>query len=206
MQFGDSVTFSLSVTRTDDTFPVYNIILTASIYHPIEEVMVANFDPMLITTISHETNQSKTTLNLPQLSYATMEASMLQIAFNGTFASLAYTVPFIQLHGLIEYQSSPTNGHAYSEQITFPKVFVRDADFSLELINTSLELTNGLLLVEGEEALFRANITNIINFGPSTDLNLLVEVNGTYLYINSTEIVRIGYVAAIIQLVHSSKL
>ena len=118
-----------------------------------------------------------------------MDASTL-LNFNGTIGSLAYTVPFIELDGFIEYESVPSNGHTYYEQITFQKVFVRHAEFSLERLYTSLNFTEGSLLVDGEEAVFVATITNVINFGHSADLTLVVEVNDTYLsmVMNSTKI------------------
>ena len=166
--------------------------MVAAIYHPVEEVLAVTFDPMLVPTISHMMNGLRTTLDLPQLSYATIENSSLKLNFTGILGGSAYTLPYIQLQGLIEYHSDPSNGHIYQEPVTFPKIYMRHAEFALELQNTSLELTLGSLLIEGEEAFFQANISNIINFGPSADLTLVVKVDGAYLNFNHTEVAQIG--------------
>ena len=117
---------------------------------------------------------------------------MLQTVFNGRIGGLAYTVRFIELRGTIDYQSDPSNGHMYREYITFPRVYLRHAEFSLELISTDLEITEGNLLVTGERALCRASITNIINFGPVADLVVEIELNGIYLNITSTTVTHTG--------------
>lgn len=190
VQFGETLTFTLNISRTDDSIPEYDITLKAAIYHPPEEVFLVNFDPALETTVNHERNRSRTNFTLSPLSYATVENSTLQVNFNGTTGNLAHTIPYIQLFGYIEYESVPFNGHTYQEQVTFPKVFVRDAEVSIKPLVTSSSLTRDSLLVNEEEALFVASITNLVNTGPAADLSLAVEVNDTFLNIltNSTKI------------------
>lgn len=189
VQFGDSVVFSLRISRTDVTFPVYAITLTAAMYHPLDEVMKASFDRELIASTIHQRNETRTTLNLAQLDYRSEQNSVLQTNFIGFIGSLVFTVRYIEIRGIIEYQSDPSNGHVYHQSITFPRVYFRHAEFSLELNSTSLEMTEGNLLVVGERATYRASVTNIFNFGPPGDLVVVMEANGTYLNITTTDVV-----------------
>ncbi len=173
-------------------FPVYAITLITAVYHPLDQVMVASFDREHIDSVIRQPNESKTTLNLARLVYGSEQDSILQIIFLGFIGGLAYTVPYIEPRGTIDYQSDPSNGHLYRSHITFPRVYLRHAEYSLELISTSLESTEGNLLVIGERALCRASVTNIINFGPAADLAVALQVNGTYLNITSTQVSHVG--------------
>ena len=193
VQFGDYIIFDVNVSRTDETVPVYEITLTAAIYHPLEEVLTAMFHPTLVDTTDNDVNEIRTTLTLPRLSYDT-DQSTLFFTFNGSIGDLAYTVPSIQLRGEIVYETSPTNGHQYHEMFYFPEVFIRHANFSLELMSTSSDSTRGPVLIQDEEALFRGRMTEVFNFGESANLSLLVEVDGMYLSIVSTDVVQVGYV------------
>ena len=176
----------------DATFPVYDITLITNLYHPLDEVLNVTFNPSLIDAVNVMANEVKITLNPLELSYSPAGSDTLEITFAGSVQSLAYAVPSIQLQGTVEFQSFPSNGHTYNQPVSFQEVLVRHAEIFVELVSTSMELTEGTLLVLEEEALFRATITNIVNFGPSNDLMLMIRVNGTYLNIMSTEIVQIG--------------
>ena len=174
--------------------PTYAISLTAAIYHPLDEVMVASFERDLINSSAREANEFRTTLSLSQLDYRSEQSSMLQVVFDGSIRGLAFTVPYIELRGTVDYQSDPSNGHIYREDITFQRVYLRHAELSLELISTTFEMTTKNLLVVGEEALCRATVSNIINFEPAlaVDLVVLMEVNGTYLNITSINVIHTG--------------
>lgn len=78
----------------------------------------------------------------------------------------------------------------YTELITFPEVFVRNVEFSFELLSTSSGVTNGSLVVEGERAVWQSNISSIA--GPRANLSLTVELNEVHLNITDVEIVYIG--------------
>lgn len=174
-------------------FPTYVITLLVAIYHPLNnQVMEAVFSIGQIISTSQEGNETRTTLDLPELNYELEQGFTLQREFSGLIGDLAYTVPYIELYGRIEYQSTPSNGHIYHQDIIFPRVYLRHAEFVLSLISTSFEETEDDLLIFGERALCRASITNIINFGPVVDLVVLIEVNSTYLNITSTDVVHIG--------------
>lgn len=171
---------------------MYRITLLAAIYHPLDGVMVAVFEFGLVASTQHEADGIRTDLNLPELNYESEDGFMLRRTISGFIGNLAYTVPYIELHGIIDYQSIPSNGHTYREQITFPRVYLRHAEFSLYLVSTSLEQTENNLLIAGERALCRASITNIINFGPAADMVVFIEVNEIYLSIISTELFHVG--------------
>lgn len=200
---GDAVSFFLNISRTDETAPVYNISLLVTIFHPLEDVLNATFDPLGTISVSQSTNETATVLNLTQLSYTmenivdpmdssavTIDRSKLPLEFQGILSSDAYTRGFIQPRGSIEYQSTPTNGHVYVEPITFPSVFIRNTEFAFDLLSTSLQTTESDLVVLRETAIWQANISRIS--GPSANLTLLVELNDTFLNIADVEIKQIG--------------
>jgi hypothetical protein len=189
VEFGDSITFSLNISRTDAMFPTYVITLLAVIHHPLNNrVMDAIFSSGQVISTLQEGNETRSTLDLPELNYELEQGSTLQITFFGLIGDLAFTVQYIELYGTIDYQSDPFNGHTYDQDITFPRVYLRHADFSLNLISTTFEETEDNLLISGEGALCRASTTNIINFGPAANLVILIEVNGTYFNITSTDV------------------
>ncbi len=64
-------------------------------------------------------------------------------------------------------------------------------EFLFYLFNTSLNITDHLLLVVGEVAVCRALIYNVV--GPQSNLTLLVEVENPNLIITDIEIVHVGY-------------
>lgn len=167
---GDSVSFRLSVARTDETQPVYDITFTTDICHPIESILDTSFDPCTTAVINRNETTITTLLNSTLLSYS--DLSSVTIEFGGVVGALAYTVGFIQLRGVIEYRSVPTNGQVYVQPITFSRIHIRNVEFSFSLLSTSLEVTEGTVLEVGEEAIWRATIENIA--GPSADLILLV--------------------------------
>ncbi len=211
VQLGDAVIFNLSISRTDETIPVYGITLTAVIYHPFEEVLITLFDPAMVASIENDLDEVRTTLALPQLNYNNLEEpavgdqSTFLLTFNGTVNSLAYTVLSIQLEGQISFETAPTNGHQYCEMFSFPEIFIRDANFSLELISTSFDSTQGPALIQDEEALFRASVTDIHNFGESANLTLSLEIDD-YLHFVLIEIDQIGYVPIFIAIFFMSRL
>lgn len=196
----DAVSFFLNISRADETVPVYDISLLLTIFHPLEGVLNATFDPLETISISQSTNETETVLNLTQLSYTVVDPmdssvtmvdrSRLPLVFLGVLSSEAYTSGSIQLYGSIQYQSSPSNGHVYVEPITFPRIFIRNAEFAFYLVSTSLLMTEDNLVVLRETAVWRANITRVS--GPSANLTLLVELNDTFLNIADVEIQQIG--------------
>ena len=173
-------------------FPTYVITLLTAIYHPLNQVMEAFFSQEQIISTLQEDNEIRTTLDLPELNYELEQGFTVETGFFGLIGDLAFSIPYIELYGTIDYQSNPSNGHIYRQDITFPRVYLRHADFVLNLISTTFEETEDNLLVFGERALCRASTTNIINFGPVANLVILIEVNGTYLNITSTDAVHIG--------------
>ena len=126
----------MNISRTDEMTPVYGIMMAALLYHPTDEVLSAMFDPTLVSSINNGSNETSTALTLPQLNYSNIEEpseesvesgdqSTLLFSFNGTVAGLADTVPYIQLHGHIDYETAPSNGHQYRDGFTFPEIFLR---------------------------------------------------------------------------------
>lgn len=190
-RIGDSVTFSLNITRTDERLPVYSISLLAGIFHPLESVLNTTFDPSKITLIDRFSNETLTMLSLAQLSYSTENAvidhSRLLLDFEGVITSVVY---FIQLRGFLKFQSTPTNGYTYDESITFPEVFIRNVEFLFNLLSSSSELTEGALVVLREETVWVASLNQVA--GPSANLSLLVELNDTNLNITNVAVVQIG--------------
>lgn len=200
---GDSVSFFLNISRTDETAPVYSISLLATILHPSEDVWNTTFDPLESLSVTPSPNGTLTVLNLTRLSYTiesavdpldssviTIDRSQLSLEFQGVLGAVAYTVGFIQLHGSIEFQSTPTNGYVYVEPITFPRVFIRNAEFTFDLLSTSSEMTEGDFVVLRETAIWQASISFIT--GPLANLSLLVELNDTFLSITDVDIIQIG--------------
>lgn len=181
---GDAITFGLNVSRADAVTPAYDITLALVLFLPLEDILNASIDPEAVVMISQSSNGSQTTLNLTQLTYtAGADRSDSLFSFSSVIGRLAYVVPFIQLNGILEYQSMPSNGRVYNEPIIFPAVFVRNAELTFDLQSTSLDVTNGSLLVLGEVAVRRASIRNVV--GGSADLTLLVELDGLQLIISN---------------------
>lgn len=183
---GDSVSFRLNVVRTDETQPVYDITLMIDIFHPIESILDTSFDPGTTTPIDRNETTITTLLNSTRLSYSVdMDlSSSLTFEFGGVVGAMAYTVGFIQLHGVIEYQSIPTNGQVYVQPVdTFPRIHIRNVELFFDLLSTNLEVTEGAVVEVREEAIWRASIEDIA--GPSADLILLVERN---IYLNITDV------------------
>jgi hypothetical protein len=181
--------------------PVYNIILQAAILHPPRDVWNATFDSSDVVSTTMSANDTETMLNLTPLRYATetifvnglgisVDHSQLSLRFEGVIGALAYTAGFIQLHGDIEFQSSPSNGHVYEGPIIFPKVFIRNLQFTFDLVSTSSDRSDGDLVLFRESALWLANISLIA--GPVEDLRLLIELNDTYLNITEVKVTQIG--------------
>ncbi|WP_424626374.1 hypothetical protein [Achromobacter marplatensis] len=204
------VTFSLSISRTDGTTPEYDIALLVGVIHPNgTSVLSLNFGESIasvqasVPAQSSSSNETLTTLTLPQLSYRVADRATLSLDFVGVVGLTAYTYGPIQLSGYIEYQSTPTNGYSYSTAVTFPEVLVRNAELNLDLLATSLERTEGNVLVLREVADLEVRIDQIV--GPGGNLTLSVEMNDTYLNIIDAEVVEIGYVALGICCVHISK-
>ena len=188
-RIGETITFSLSIEREDNTHPDYDITLSVVISLPVEDIINVIFDPaMVISNISFP-GGINATLALDQLSYS-MNFPRLIFGFDGIVGELGGIKQPVRLSGYIEYQSDPSNGHMYSEFIAFPDLYIRDLDFNFSLLSTSLDLTDGPLVVVNEVSVCRAQFRNIV--GPSANLNLLVELNDVHMNITDAEIVHIG--------------
>lgn len=181
--------------------PDYDISLQATIFHPSERVWnITTFDPMDIAL----TNGTETVLNLMPLRYVIenvldpfdgsmmmIDHSQLQLEFRGVLGTGAYTNSFIQPLGSIEFQSVPTNGHLYEEPIIFPKVFIRNAELTFDLVSTTSEISKENLVVLNEVAVWEANISSVT--GPPANLSLLVELNNNaFLNITDVTVASIG--------------
>ena len=188
-RIGETVTFSLSIEREDNTHPDYDITLSVVISQPVEDIINVLFDPAMVTSNTPFPGGINTTLTLDQLSY-TMNFPSLILEFDGVVGELGGIEQPVQLSGYIEYQSNPSNGRTYSEPIAFPDLYIRDLDFNFSLLSTSLNLTDGPLVVVNEVTVCRAQFRNIV--GPSANLNLLVELNDVHMNITDAEIVHIG--------------
>lgn len=189
----------MNISRTDEALPQYDIILSATVYHPNTEVVNVMFDVENVIEIESGNFETKATLALPQLNYTNVEEqsnfgdeSTHCLSFNGTIADLADTIPYIELYGHIDYESTPTNGHQYQERFTFPKIFLRNANVSLEMVSTSLDFTHGNVLVQNEEALFSASMKNIFNFEDNTNLTISFQLSSALVSILSSEIMDVG--------------
>ena len=189
VQIGETITYSVSIERADNTHPDYNITLLVVISLPVEDIINVFFDPAMVTSNTSFPGGINSTLTLDQLSY-TMNFPRLILEFDGVVGELGGIEQPVQLSGYIEYQSNPSNGRAYSEPIAFPDLYIRDLNFSFSLLSTSFGLTEGSQVVVNEVTVYRAHFSNII--GPSANLSLLVEVDGVYMNITDAEIVHIG--------------
>ena len=174
----------LTVARTDETEPQYDITYVTEIFHPIESILDTSFDRETTALINRNETTITTSLNPTQLSYP--QLSSRTIEFGGVIGAMAYTAGFIQLHGVIEYQSVPTNGQEYMQPITFSRIHIRNVESFFSLLSTSLEETEGALLLVGEEAVWRVNIENIA--GPNADLIVLVGLSERNIYLNITNV------------------
>lgn len=187
----DNIIYSLKVSRTDAMTPNYDISLIAVLFLPLESILDPSFDPEVIISVDPQSNGSTFTLTLSQLSYTPIDHSSLLFEFLCVIGSAAVSLPYInELYGFVEYQSIPSNGYEYVQPIVFPRVFVRNAEFTFELLNTSLDLTTTSSLVVNEEAIFRAVISNIT--GPSADLVFSVRLNGIYVEATNVVVVSVG--------------
>ena len=198
---GDSVSFFLNISRIDEMSPDYDITLLATLFHPSESLWNTTFDPMDIASTSQSPNRTETVLNLAPLRYVmesavvngfmiTIDRSQLQLELQGVVGAEAYTIGYIQLHGSVEFQSVPTNGRLYEEPAIFPKVFIRNVEFTFDLVSTTLEMTEGNLVALNEVAIWEANISRVT--GLPANLSLLIELNNAILNITDVHIVRTG--------------
>ena len=190
VRVGDNVTFGLSISRTDEMMPTYDILLTAVLVLPPASVLDPLFDPAEVTSVTSHPNGITYTLTLTPLSYTPMSASSLFFSFPCRTEALAVSVPYIEIGGHVEYESLPSNGYQYTQPVLFPRIYVREVDFTFELLNTSVELTDLNLLVLDEEAVFRAHISNVT--GPSADLVLRVNLDDLYVEITGINILSVG--------------
>lgn len=80
----------------------------------------------------------------------------------------------IQVSGLLEYRSDPSNRHAYEAAISYPEVLIRNARLNFTLVSTSFHFTEDPQVVAEERAIWRIRVDRI--FGPLANMTLSVEV------------------------------
>lgn len=147
---------------------------TATLYLPPESILSASFsrDTEILSTVESP-NGINISLALDPLSYIRQTPSTL-LVFEGVVMVLGDHLRMIQVSGLLEYRSDPSNRHAYEAAISYPEVLIRNARLNFTLVSTSFRFTEDPQVVAEERAIWRIRVDRI--FGLLANMTLSVEV------------------------------